>query len=62
MVSTNLTHKCVATGSKLTESFPVVFVFNIIQISFIGERLNLLISDIEPTYISLETYVTSSLF
>ena len=38
MVSTNLTHKCVATGSKLTESVPVVCVFNTIQISFIGER------------------------
>ena len=38
MVSTNLTHKCVATGSKLTEGFPVVYVFNTIQINFIGER------------------------
>ena len=27
-----------ATGSKLTESFPVVCVFNTIQISFIDER------------------------
>ena len=38
MVSTNLTHKCVATCSKLTESFPVVCVFNTIQVSFIDER------------------------
>ena len=39
MVFIHLTRKCVATGSKLTEGFPVVYVFNTIQISFIGERL-----------------------